>query len=347
MEWKLIAETGPHRVGSTAARLQRLLLPSIALLVSWTIASGSHAATLYASGQLLTPGDPGIPEGQPGHDDTRENFVYAIDTTTGAATPVSPVTSDLPSALGGVGASTLLGFRGGQLSQVDAATGAQADIGSNNGLSATAFDVTADGRGFILPFDSSFATQQLHGIDLTTGAASPIGSTAAVGDAIDTAAGNPLGTTEPFVISLGSVGDALYGVDLETNSLISVDSMIGSASVIGDIGAVGAVGGGAYSGFAALAGVDENGDGAFDALFGGVNFFDDDGDPATSVLRLGGIARFDLTDGTWSLVGTNPGVIYFGMASNPVPEPTTATLLGLGLSVLAARGRRSGPPVRD
>ena len=51
-------------------------------------------------------------------------------------------------------------------------------------------------------------------------------------------------------------------------------------------------------------------DGMFDALFGAVNFFDDDGNAATDVLRLGGVVRYDLTDGTWSLVGTNPGVIF-------------------------------------
>lgn len=311
------------------------------VLVSLLLAAPSGAATIYASGQLLTPGDPGIPVGEPGHDDTRENFVYAIDTTSGVATAVSPETTGLPSGLGGLGSSTLLGFRNGQLSQVDPSTGVLNDIGSDNGLSATAFDVTQDGRGFILPFDANFDTQQLHSIDLSTGAASPIGSATAVGDALDLAAGNPLGTAEPFVISLGSVGDSLYGVDLDTESLVSIDSILGSASVIGNIGAVGGANGGAYSGFSALTGVDENGDGVFDALFGGVNFFDDDGDPATPTVRLGGLARFDLDNGEWSLVGTNPGVVYFGMASNPVPEPTTATLIGLGLSLLAANGRRN------
>lgn len=279
-----------------------------------------QALTIYATGQLLTPGDPNIPPGDPGHDDTRENFVYAIDPATGIATPVSPATTGLPAALAGEGPSRLLGFTSGQLVEIEPTTGAQTPIGANNGLSATGLDVTDAGWGFLLPFNDDFDTQQLHELDLETGDAWPIGSPTAVGDAIDEAAGNAPGTSRPFVIGLGSVGDAIYGVDLDSDSLIEIDPTGGSASVIGEVGAVGSVDGGAFSGFAALTGVDEDGDGQFDALFGNVNFFDDDGDPTTPTVRLGGVARYDLDDGTWSLVGTNPGVIFFGFASNPAPE---------------------------
>ncbi len=279
-----------------------------------------QAVTIFATGQLLTPGDPAIPPGEPGHDDTRENFVYAIDPMTGIATPVSPATTGLPSALAGDGPSRLLGFTNGQLVEIEPTTGAQTPIGANNGLRATGLDVTDDGWGFLLPFNDDFDTQQLHELDLETGDATPIGSPTAVGDAIDEAAGNAPGTSRPFVIGLGSVGDAIYGVDLDTDSLIEIDPIGGSVEVIGDVGAVGSVGGGAFSGFAAMTGVDEDADGHFDALFGNVNFFDDDGDPETPTVRLGGVARYDLDDGTWSLVGTNPGVIFFGFASNPAPE---------------------------
>ncbi len=274
-----------------------------------------QAVTIFATGQLLTPGDPTIPK-----DDTRENFVYAIDPMTGIATPVSPATTGLPSALAGEGASRLLGFRSGQLLEIEPTTGAQTPIGANNGLSSTGLDVSDGGWGFLLPFNDDFDTQQLHELDLETGDATPIGSPTAVGDAIDEAAGNAPGTSRPFVIGLGSVGDAIYGVDLDTDSLIEIDPIGGSVEVIGDVGAVGSVGGGAFSGFAAMTGVDEDADGHFDALYGNVNFFDDDGDPDTPTVRLGGVARYDLHDGTWSLVGTNPGVIFFGFASNPVPE---------------------------
>lgn len=48
---------------------------------------------------------------------------------------------------------------------------------------------------------------------------------------------------------------------------------------------------------------------------------------ATSTIRLGGVARLDLTTGTWSLVGTNPGVIFFGFCSSPAAVPTPSSLL--------------------
>jgi hypothetical protein len=71
-----------------------------------------------------------------------------------------------------------------------------------------------------------------------------------------------------------------------------------------------------------------------------VNFIDPDG-PAGS-LRLGGIARFDLTDGSWDLVGLNEGVIFFGVASPPaiVPEPTAAALILLAVVPTAWSGRK-------
>lgn len=122
-------------------------------------------------------------------------------------------------------------------------------------------------------------------------------------------------------------------MDLDTDSLISFDPGTGNASVVGTVGAVtnGALS--VYSGFSALTGVDTNNDGAFDALFGNVNFIDEDNNPNTPSQRLGGIARYNLGDGTWSLVGTNPGVIFFGFGSSPdpIPEPTSSlALLGFG-----------------
>ena len=75
-----------------------------------------------------------------------------------------------------------------------------------------------------MPFDTNFDTQQLFSIDIATGAAAPISaSSTEIGDTIDAAAGNPLGTAEPFLISLGAVGGTLYGVDLDTDSLIALD----------------------------------------------------------------------------------------------------------------------------
>ena len=294
----------------------------VALIGSLAIcAEELTAGTIYASGQLLIPGDPGIPPGQPGHDDTRENYVFEISTLTGLATPVSPVTEGLPSALAGTIDGRLLGFADGQLSEINPTTGVLTPIGANNGLGATGLEIVPDNRGFLTPFDTNFDTQQLFSLDIVTGAAVPLSaSSTEIGDAIDNAAGNPAGTATPFIIGLGAVADQIYGVDLDTNSLISLDPDTGAASVVGAVGAVGSVTNGVatYAGFAALTGVDENADGEFDALFGAVNFIDD----GVGIERLGGVARYDLTDGTWQLVGTNPGVIFFGFGSSPVPEPS-------------------------
>ena len=309
-------------------RFSNILAAALTVCVA---ASAPAQPVIYASGQLLTPGDPGIPPGEPGHDDTRENFIYEINVLTGVATAVSPVTTGLPAALAGTPSGDLYGFSSGQLVEVDPFSGSRTDIGANNGLSSTAFDITGSGQGFLMPFDESFNTQQVHTIDLTTGDANALGSASAVGDAIDLSRGTALGTANPFVISLGSIGDTLYGVDLDTDSLIAIDSVTGAAGVVGTVGAVGAANGGGYSGFSALTGVDEDLDGTFDALFGSVNFFDGE--------RLGGIARFDLATGEWSLVGANEGVIFFGFGSSPVPAPSTAVMLAAG-GALAGRRRR-------
>ena len=318
--------------------MTRTNIAILAALVSGSAVSSVAAqAVIYASGQLLTPGDPSIPPGEPGHDDSRDNFIYEIDVMTGVATPVSPSTTGLPAALAGTPSGDLFGFSSGQLLGVDPVGGRTTHIGSNNGLNATAFDITASGEGYLLPFDANFDTQQLFGIDLDSGASTAIGSSTAIGDAIDLARGTALGTATPFVISLGSVGDTLYGIDLDTDSLVSIDRTSGDASVVGAVSAVGAGNGGGYSGFSALTGVDEDLDGDFDALFGSVNFFDDDGDPSTPSQRLGGLARFDLSTGEWSLVGTNSGVIFFGFGSSPIPAPGTAIALA---SCGVALGRR-------
>lgn len=287
--------------------------PITAVIAATAASIAAAQPVLYASGQLLIPGDPDIPPGQPGHDDTRENYIYSINPLSGVATPVSPVTSGLPAALGAASNGVLYGFSSGQLVIVDPITGTQADVGPDSGLSSTAFDITDGGVGYIVPFDALFNTQQIHAVDLGSGTVTPIGSASAIGDAIDTARSLPLGTAEPFAISLGSVGATLYAVDLDTDSLVAIESSTGDASVVGQIGAVGAANGGAYSGFAALTGIDENADGSFDALIGVVNFFND----GSGTQRLGGVARFDLSSGDWSLVGTNPGIIFFGLGSVP------------------------------
>lgn len=294
-------------------------------LIAATVAVASPAAlaqpVIHATGQLFIPADPGAPPGDPEHYDRYENAVYEIDLRTGVATAVSPATlEELPAGLAGTPCGRLLGFESGQLVQVNPVTGERTSIGVNNGLTATSFDITADGRGFVVPFDENFETQQIHAIDLPSGAATPIGSTTAIGDAIDLARGTPLGTAEPFVISLGSVGETLYGVEDDSGTLVSIDSRTGAASVVGKVGAAGVANGGGYSAFSALTGVDEDLDGAFDALYASVNQLVD----ASGAQRLGGIARFDLETGEWELVGTNPGIVFFGFGASAAPAPACA-----------------------
>ncbi|MEN1678406.1 MAG: PEP-CTERM sorting domain-containing protein [Planctomycetota bacterium] len=288
------------------------------------------AATIFATGQLLIPGDPAIPPGQPGHDDSRENYVFEISPATGNATPVSPVASGLPPALGATIDETLWGWSGGTLQVVDPVTGVSTPAGPTSPFSATAFDVTTDGVGYgLTTFDG-----QLFEVDLATGIASAVGAPGLVNDALAAA-----GETDPsaFIISLGSVGDSLYGIDLSTDTLIEIDPDTGAAAVVGSVGSVDGVGAGIFGGYAGLTGVDEDADGEYESLFGVVNFINPGG-PIGSV-RLGGIARFDLSDGSWDLVGLNDNVIFFGLASPPVPEPCTLALLALG-GLPAARLRR-------
>jgi hypothetical protein len=291
------------------------------------LATAASAGTLFASGQLLIPGDPAIPPGQPGHDDSRENYVFEIDTETGLATPISPVTSGLPAGLGAT-ADTLYGWSGNTLQIVDPMTGTTTAAGSATAFGATAFDVTSDGVGFGM----TNGDDQLFQVDLATGQATAVGAAGLVNTALADA-----GVTDPnaFIISLGSVGDALYGIDLSTDSLIQIDPGTGSASVIGTLGAVDEVGAGIFGGYAGLTGVDEDEDGTYDALLGVVNFVNPSGDEGS--VRLGGIARFDLGDASWDLIGLNERTIFFGLASPPVPEPATLSLLAAGGVMLLRR----------
>ncbi len=304
-------------------QFNRTLASGLAAAATLCATSLASAATIYATGQLLTPGPPG-------HGDLRENFLYSIDSSTGIATPISPTTTGLPPALGGTPDGRLLGFSSGQLVEVDLSTGTSTPVGGPSGVSATGFDVLDDGRAFVV----TFSDDRLYSIDTTTGLASPVGTPGQINAALLAA-----GATAPnaFVISLGSVGVHLYGIDLDTNTLLRMDPNDGSAAVVGALGAVGSVGAGVFSGFSALTGIDENGDGQYDALFGSVNFLNPAG-PEPSI-RLGGVARFDLDDGTFDLVGINDGVIFFGFGSNPIPEPSTAGLLLLGSLGLLRRNR--------
>ena len=96
---------------------RRTASKSVVMAIGLLLSVGqAQAATIYASGQRLISAVPGV------HDDLRENFIYALDSSTGIATPVSPETTGLPSALAGTADGGLLGFAsGGQLVEIASA----------------------------------------------------------------------------------------------------------------------------------------------------------------------------------------------------------------------------------
>jgi hypothetical protein len=260
-----------------------------------------------------------------------QNQYYSVNPSTGTTASISPAASFI---VAGFAWSPNLGFVGLQSNNfvsVNTNANTTSIIGPiGGGLNASGLDILPDGRAFTVP--TTTGQVRLHSINTTTGTATAIGTPMAIQDAV-VAAGGP--NTSPFMISLGSVGSTLYSLETGSGSIVALNPDTGAASVVG--GTAGSLLAGTlsngnararYTGFASLTGADLNGDGAYDTLFGGVNFFDDDNNPGTPTVRFGGIAQFDLANGSWELIGNNPGQIYFGMAAVPVPEPTTLLLCG-------------------
>lgn len=310
----------------------RILVGLGALVLASSVVVG--APIIIATGQ--NNGDPTHASG---------NFFYSINTLTGFATPISPmINGPTPSGLASTADGRLLGYTSGGLVEIDPFAGTWTTVAPSAGLTFTGFDVVGN-TGYGVPV--SGGDRRLHSIDLTSGAATPRGSPSAIGGALDAFYGVTDGTTSPFVIGLGSVGApgvaTLYGVHLQSggNQLLAIDPITGEASVVGALNSVGTSGNpgdGAYSGFAAMTGVDEDGDGVYDALFGNANFFDPDGSGPLGSQRFGGVVRYDLSDGTWDLVGSNPGIIFFGFASI-IPSPGAALAMS-AFGVFASRRRR-------
>lgn len=310
------------------SRLNRRTFGTVAITAGM-LAPVASAAVILATGQ--NNGDPTHQTG---------NYYYRIDTATGVATPVSPLLSgSAPSGLSSIG-TQLVGFKDGQHGTIDPFAGLFSPVGTANGFSITGYEVLS-GFGYGVP--TAGTERRLQRVDLVTSAATPLGAGNPIGDALDAFFGNPAGTNAPFIIGLGSVGNTLYGVHLGTNknNLVALNPSTGDATVIGAPNAVGTSGNpgsGAFSGFSAMTGVDEDFDGTTDALFGNVNFFDPDAGGPLASQRFGGVVRYDLSAGTWTLVGNNPGLIFFGFGS-PVPEPAGLALLACAAAMLVARRR--------
>ncbi|MBL9161603.1 MAG: PEP-CTERM sorting domain-containing protein [Planctomycetaceae bacterium] len=314
-------------------RFHKTVLHAVAAAICIN-AFAAQAATIIATGQ--NNGDPSHSSGL---------FYYSIDTNTGHATVLAPITGGNSAGLAATPDGKLIGFRSNRVIEINPYTGVTANVGNvMAGFSTTSLDATRDGAIYATPVSGD---RRLHLLDPAAGTATPVGPDNALGNAIDAFYGRPAGTSDPFIIGLGSITrsvnigtnanpnfvlvDTLYGVNLDdTAQLVAINPSTGFASVVGAMGSVeNGLPPGDYSGFAAMTGVDTDGDGLRDALFGNVNF--NDADPTLPNGRLGGLARYDLTNGTWSIVGANPGLIFFGFGSVAVPEPNSLALAGIGL----------------
>jgi hypothetical protein len=307
----------------------------LALLGSFVShASPASAAIIIATGQN---------NGDPSH--TSGNYYYSIDTSTGVATPISPLlTGGSPAGLAGTPDGRLLGFSGGRVGEVNPVAGTFTPNGVNNGLTITGIDVIHDGRAFGVPVSGT--DRRLHQIDLATSAATPVGPVGFVGQALDSFYGVTPGTTSAFIIGTGSVArqqnigtianpnfttvSTIYGVHIQSgaNQLVAMSPDSGFASVVGALNSVGTSGNpgaGAYSGFAAMTGADENGDGLYDTLYGNVNFFDPDGSGPLASQRLGGLARYDLSKRYMEPCGYQPGLDLLRIRQR---HPRTIDLVG-------------------
>lgn len=305
-----------------------LRLGGIFASVILTGAAASEAAIIFASGRNL--GDNSYAKGA---------YYYSIDTATGVATPISPPLSS--NGVNGLSASgsQLVGFQNGTHGVVNPYTGAFTPSGTTNGLNLTGYEVMG-GYGYGVPAAGS--DFRLQRIDLITSNSSGVGTGSPIVEAMNSFYGTAT-TNTPNILSMASLGSTLYGVN-STNgkfNLVEINATTGAATFLGVPNAVALSGtpGARYTGFTSLTGVDENGDGVHDTLYGNINYYDPDGFPAPLPEQdYGALVRYDVTNGTWSLVGTNPGVIFFGFGS-PIPEPSTAGLALLGLAAAFRRRR--------
>ena len=227
---------------SPGVSLMKVMLRTVVLsLVTLFFAGGTtaFAATIYATGQ--NNGDPSHSTGL---------HYYSIDSTTGHATPLAPITGGNSAGLAGTPDGKLLGFRSNRVVEIDPVLGTATQVGNVvAGFSTTSLDATRDGKLYGTPVSGD---RRLHLIDPAAGVATPVGPDNAIGNALDAFYGRPAGTTDPFIIGLGSITrnvnvgtnanpnftlvDTLYGVNLDdTAQLVAINPSTGFASVLCDV----------------------------------------------------------------------------------------------------------------
>jgi hypothetical protein len=248
-----------------------------------------------------------------------QNRYFSIDVTTGVATalasplvPVQPVTT---AGLAFAPNGTPYGIASGFLVQPDFANNTFTQIGSlGNLVFAGSLDILADGRAFTIQ------TNELTGllaVDLATGGTVTIGSETELVDAL-VAAGANLSYFDPsIIIAMGSLGDTLYAIDSRSSSLVAINPATGQVTVpsglAGQLRRGNLANGNArsrYATFAGLTGYDSNNDGTYDRLLGTVNTFDG--------VRLGALVEFNVTDGSWELIGTGNAPLNFFALGAPI-----------------------------